>query len=134
MSNTDEPSQPTNEASEETNETNQTADQSNPELNEEFNGQSPENPEDELHGDLNQLRILSDGLRNTREPSQISLATSIQNIIDSINIVHGEITYLSQYRTQMREHYATRLSKEDINNLQITKAQLYSKFIDPRTR
>lgn len=64
----------------------------------------------------------------------MSLATSIQNIIDSINIVHGEITYLSQYRTRMRQHYATGLSKEEINNLQITKAQSYSKFIDPRTR
>jgi len=41
---------------------------------------------------------------------------------------------LSQYRTRMRQHYASGLSKEEINNLQITKAQLYSKFIDPRTR
>ena len=96
MADTDEPSQPTNEASEETNQTNQSTDQTNPEVNQEFDGQPEENPEDELHGDLNQLRILSDGLRNTREPSRMSLATSIQNIIDSINIVHGEITYLSQ--------------------------------------
>ena len=95
----------TNESSQQTNETNQLDDQSNPELNEEFDGQPLENTEDELHGDLNQLRILSDGLKNTREPSRISLTTSIQNIIDSINIVHGEITYLSQYRTRMRQHY-----------------------------
>ena len=43
------------------NEKNQTKDP-NPELNK-------ENPEDELHGDLNQLRILSDELKNKREPS-----------------------------------------------------------------
>ena len=69
-----------NEPSEEMNETNQTKDQNlelneeNPELNEQ------ENLEDELHGDLNQLRILSDELKNTREPSWVSLATSIQTL------------------------------------------------------
>ena len=52
----------TNEPSQEMGETNQSEDPINPELNE-------ENPEDELHGDLTQLRILSDELKNTREPS-----------------------------------------------------------------
>ena len=80
----------TNELSQERNETNQLEDP-NPELNE-------ENPKDELHGDLNQLRILSDELKNTREPSRVSLATSLQNIIESINIAHSEITNLSEYR------------------------------------
>ena len=75
----------TNEPSQEMNETNQTEDP-NPKLNEE------ESPKDELHGDLNQLRIWSDELKNTREPSQVSIATSIQNIIESINIAHSEIT------------------------------------------
>ena len=74
----------TNEPGQERNETNQSKDP-NPELNQ-------ENPKDELHGDLNQLRILSDELKNTREPSWVSLAASIQNIIESINIVHSEIT------------------------------------------
>ena len=41
----------------------------NPELNEE------KNPKDELHGDLNQLRILSEELKNTREPSLVSRVT-----------------------------------------------------------
>ena len=49
----------TSEPSPERNETKQTEDP-NLELNE-------ENPEDELHEDLNQLRILSDELKNTRE-------------------------------------------------------------------
>ena len=71
----------TNEPSEEMNETNQTEDP-NPELNEENPKlNEKENPEDELHGDLNQLRILSDEMKNTREPSRVSLATSIQKII-----------------------------------------------------
>ena len=99
----------------------------NPELNEE------ENLKDELHGDLNQLRILSDELKNTREPSQVSLATSIQNIIESINIAHSEITSLNEYRVRMRENYGTGISKENIKNLNITKTQLSSKFTDPRT-
>ena len=96
----------TNGPSQERNETNQSKDR-NPKLNE-------ENPKDELHGDLNQLRILSDELKNTRELSRVSLATSLQNIIDSINISHSEITNLSQYRDRMKEHYSTAISKKDI--------------------
>ena len=85
----------TNEPSQEMNETNQTEDP-NPKLNEEnLELNEEENPEDELHGDLNQLRILSDELKNTREPSRVSLAISLQNFIESINIAHNEITSLS---------------------------------------
>ena len=62
----------TNEPSQERNETNQ-SEHPNPELNK-------ENPEDELHGDLNQLKILSDEYKNTRKPSRVSLAASLQNI------------------------------------------------------
>ena len=114
----------TNEPFEEMNETNQTEDP-NPELNEENPKlNEEENTEDELHEDLNQLRILSHELKNMREPSQVSLATSIQNIIESINIAHSEITSLSEYRARMREHYSTGISKEDIKNLNITKYQL----------
>ena len=77
----------TNEPSQKRNETNQSEDP-NPELNE-------ENREDELHEDLNQLRILSDELKNTRDSSRVSLSTSLQNIIHSIKISHSEITNLS---------------------------------------
>ena len=80
------------------NETNQT-EEPNPELNEEnLKLNEEENPKDELHEDLNQLIILSDELKNTRERSQVALATSIQNIIESINISHSEKTSLSEYR------------------------------------
>ena len=114
----------TNEPCQERNETNQSEDP-NPELNQ-------ENAEDELHGDLNQLRILSDELKNTREPSRVSLATSLEKIIKSINIAHSEITSLSEYRARMREHYSTSISKENIKNMNIRKAQPWSKFIDLR--
>ena len=92
----------TNEPSQQRSDTNQSEDPINPKLNEEnledrF-GEPLENHEDELHGDLNQLRILSDELKNTREPSRVSLATSLQNIIEYINIAHSEITILSEYR------------------------------------
>ena len=43
-----------------------------------------------------------------------------------------EITSLSEYRAQMREHYSTGISKEDIKNLNITKAQPWRKFTDTR--
>ena len=109
----------TNEPSEEMNETNQTEDP-NPKLNEEnLELNEEENPKDELHEDLNQLRILSDELKNTRVHSRVSLTTSIQNIIESINIFHSEITSLSEYRAQMREHYSIGISKEDIKNLKM---------------
>ena len=75
----------TNEPSQQRSETNQLEDPINLELNE-------ENPKDELHRNLNQLRIMSDELKNTREPSRVSLATSIEKIIESINISHSEIT------------------------------------------
>ena len=71
----------TNEPSKEMNETNQTEDP-NPELNEENPELNEENPKDELHRDLNQLRILSVEMKTTREPSWVSLATSLQNIIE----------------------------------------------------
>ena len=88
----------TNEPFVQRSETNQLEDPINPKLKEELDGESLENPEDELHGDLNQLNRLSDEPKNTREPSQVFLATSLQNIIESINIGHSEITNLSQYR------------------------------------
>ena len=134
----------TNEPSQQSSETNQSEDPINPELREELNGEPlenpedefgepPENPKDELHGYLNQLRILSDELKNTRVPSRVSLTTSLQNIIESINIAHSEITNLSQYSAQMREQYENGISKEYIKDPNITKAQLWSKFIDMRT-
>ena len=58
------------------NETNQSKDPK-PELNQENPELNQEIPKDELHGDLNQLRILSDELRNTKEPSWVSLAMSL---------------------------------------------------------
>ena len=121
----------TNEPSQERNETNQSED-SNLELNEEKPELNKENHKDELHRDLNQLRILSDELKNTRQPSRVFLATSLETIIESINIAHGEITSLSEYRARMREHYHTSISKEDIKNSNITKSQLWRKFTNPR--
>ena len=70
----------TNEPSQERNEKNQLEDP-NPELNKENPKLNEENPKDELHKDLNQLIILSDEFKNTREPFWLSLTTSLQNII-----------------------------------------------------
>lgn len=117
----------TPEPSDETNETRPSKDNigTDNELN--------ENPEDQLHQDLNELRVLRDELKSTKEPSRVFLASSLQNIIESINIAHSEITNLSQYRARMREHYSIGMSKEQIKDLNINKAQLYSKFIVPST-
>lgn len=81
-----------------------------------------ENPEDQLHQDLNQLSALSNELNSTKELSRVSLASSLQKIIESINIAHSEIANLIEYRAQMREHYSIGLSKEQIKDLNITKA------------
>ena len=70
----------TNEPSKEMNETNQTKDP-NPELNEEnLKLNEEEKPKDELHEDLNQLIILSDELKNTREPYWVFLATQYKTL------------------------------------------------------
>ena len=88
----------TNEPFVQSSETNQSEDPINPKLKEELDGEPLENPEDELQRDLKELRVLSHELNNTREPSRVSITTSPQNIIKSINLAQSEITNLSQYR------------------------------------
>ena len=67
MTNTNEPSQERNETNKSEN-LNPKLNEENPELNEENPELNDEKLDNELHGDLNQLIILSDELKNTREP------------------------------------------------------------------
>ena len=91
-----------------------------------------ENPNNELQNNLNELKKLIYGLRNTREPTRLSLATSLDHY-ESIDHAYGQLLEMTQYRDEMREYYSTDLSKDQIKDLNITKAQLYSKFTEPRT-
>ena len=63
----------------------------------------------------------------------MSLATSLDHYVESIDNAYGQLPEMTQYRDEMREYYATGLSKDQIKDLNITKAQLYRKFTYPRT-
>lgn len=53
------------------------------------NTQPNENLEDEMQNDLNELKNLIHGLRNTRGPFWLSLATSLDQHIESIDHSYG---------------------------------------------
>lgn len=76
--------QPEPNNSEETNVPNDPQENQNPRENtnhgENKNNGENQNHENTIYEDLNELRILIQNLRNTREPSRLSLATLLQNI------------------------------------------------------
>jgi hypothetical protein len=97
------------------------------------NPNPPQDPYTKINQCLYELRNLIGELRNTREPSCISLATSLDNIVASIGHAHGQLSDISKYRARMREYYSTNISKEEVKNLHITKEMIVQLFIDPRT-
>lgn len=80
------------------------------------------------------LRTLSRDLRNTREPSHLYLASSLETIISSIENDQVKLTNIFDYRARMREFYSMDISKERIKELYITKHEFLSLFIDPRSQ
>lgn len=81
---------------------------------------------------LKSLRDLSRQLRVTREPACLSLASSLDTMITLIQDTQSQLTNIIEYRTRMREFYNTRLSKEGVKDLNISKQELCSKFCNPR--
>jgi hypothetical protein len=79
------------------------------------------------------LRSIVHDLRGTREPSQLSLATSLDAIVSSIASSQGKLTSISEYRARMFDYYRTGLDKNQVRDLNITKQDLMSLFIDPRS-
>jgi hypothetical protein len=59
----------------------------------------------EFDARLRSLRTLIQDLQNTREPSRLSLATSLDTIVSSITNVQGQLTHISDYGAKMYEYY-----------------------------
>ena len=78
------------------------------------------------------LRTLSHDLINTRDPSHLSIASSLETIRSWIENSQVQLDNISNYRKIMREFYYTCISKEKIKELNITKQELLSLFIDTR--
>jgi len=102
------------------------------------NAEQNQNPQpnfeqDDINHYVNEMRVHTRELRNSGEPSRLSLTTSIENSIDSLIHAHQQLTDMTQFRARMREYYSIGISKEAIKDLNITKAQLYSMFTEPKT-
>ena len=63
-----------------------------------------------------------------------SLAEAFDTITNTISNDQGALYNISSYRESMRQYYSNGLSYKDIENLKITKDQLFSLFWDPSTR
>ena len=86
----------------------------------------------EINEGLKSLRDLSRQLRVTREPACLSLVSSLDTMITSIQETQSQLTNITYYRTRMREFYSIGLSKEGIKDLNISKQELFSNFCNPR--
>jgi hypothetical protein len=68
----------------------------------------------EINEGLKSLRDLSRQLRVTREPTHLSLVSSLDTMITSIQETQSQLTNITDYRTRMIEFYSTGLSKEGL--------------------
>ena len=78
------------------------------------------------------LRTLEEKLRDTREPSIVSLSTSLEIIVNSIASDQERLTSIYDYREQMYEYYSIGLDRNQVKELGISKQQILSIFRDPR--
>jgi hypothetical protein len=97
------------------------------------NPPQPPNINIQIDEGLATLRSLVNDLRGTREPSRESLATSLDVIVRSIASAQGKLTSISEYRARMFEFYRTGLDRNQVRDLGISKQDLMSLFIDPRS-
>jgi hypothetical protein len=96
------------------------------------NPPQPPNVNTQIDEGLVILRTLEEQLRDTREPSRVSLATSLDIIVKSIASAQGKLTSISDYRERMYEYYSTGLDRNQVKELGISKQQILSIFRDPR--
>ena len=92
----------------------------------------PHNVNNEIDEGLVILRNLEEQLKETREPSIVSLATSFETIVHSIASDQGKLTSISDYRKQMYEYYRIGLDRNQVKELGISKQQILFTFRDPR--
>jgi hypothetical protein len=96
------------------------------------NPPQPPNVNSQIDEGLVILRTLEEQLRDTREPSRVSLATSLDIIVKSIASSQGKLTSISDYRERMYEYYSTGLDRNQVKDLGISKQQILTIFRDPR--
>jgi hypothetical protein len=78
------------------------------------------------------LRTLEEQLRDTREACRVSLATSLDIIVNSIASYQWKLTSISDCRERMYEHYKTGLDRNQVRDLGISKKQILTIFRDLR--
>jgi hypothetical protein len=78
------------------------------------------------------LRTLEEQLRDTRDPSRVSLATSLDIIVKSIASSHGKLTSIYDYSERMYEYYNFGLEKNQVRDLAISEQKILTTFRDPR--
>ena len=98
------------------------------------NPPQPPNIDTQIDEGLAILRIIVNELRGMREPRRESLATSLDVIVRSIASAQGKLTSISEYMARMFEYYSTGLDRNQVRDLGISKKQLMSIFINPRSR
>ena len=89
----------------------------NPNMNPEDNqNMNPEPPKIEMEIDANlwTLWTLCHELKNTRDPTWLSLDTSLEEIISSIIGAQEQLTDMSKYMATMFQYYKTGLSNEQV--------------------
>jgi hypothetical protein len=92
-----------------------------------------ENIKFQIDARLRSLRTLIQYLRNTRVPSRISLATSLDTIVTSIANSQGQLSHISYYRARMFDYYRTSLDRNQVRDLKISKQDFMTLLIVPRT-
>lgn len=93
----------------------------------------PTNVNMEIDQGLMSLRSIVQDMRSIGGPNQLSLATSLDNIVSSIVNAQGKLTNIIDYKARMFEYYKNNMDKNQVRDLNITKQELMSLFIDPRT-
>ena len=68
----------------------------------------------EINDGFNFVRDLSRKLRVTIDPTHLSLASSLEMMISSIQDTQLQLTNIIDYRTRMREFYSNGLNNEGI--------------------
>jgi hypothetical protein len=93
----------------------------------------PTNVNTKIDEGLNFLRFIVQDLWTTREPTRLKLTTSLDNIISPIGSAQGKLTNIHDYSTRMFEYYRIVIDKTQVRELNITKQELMSLFIESRT-
>jgi len=88
----------------------------------------------EIDEGLRCLRYLVKYLQSTREPFQFSLVVYLDTILSSIASSQDELSNIFYYKAMMFEFYRIGLDKNQVRDLNITKQELMTLFIDPGIR